>query len=261
MMNIIELPFPSSRKLKRCFRLAGLLFLLLPLRAFADAPTPDNARKQISVAVHLQASEVIRSEARSRRWPDYSAKMNLFIPEEASRLPLCGKTLSASLPEGERPDFSRLRFEVRCDEQPGWRIAVTARPEIILPVVVARREMARGHVVTPADIAIKKLDISGARGRYMLHPDKVTGLTVKRRIREQQPLTLSQLESPVLVNRGQQVLMIAEHNGVQAQTVGEALKKGRKGEIIKVKNASSQQIVSAVVADTGIVRMVFAKGR
>lgn len=247
--------------MKLCFRLAGLFFLLLPLHSFAVAPAVGNARKQISVAVHLQASEVIRKEARSRRWPDYSAKMNLFIPTDASRLPACGKTVSVTQPDSERIDFYRLRFEVRCDEQPGWNIAVIARPEITLPIVVARREMPRGHVVSPGDIAIKKMDISSTRNNYIIHPDKVTGLTVKRRIRERQPVAMNQLESPVLVNRGQQVMMVAEHNGVQAQTVGEALKKGRKGEIIKVKNASSERVVSAVVADVGVVRMVFAKGR
>lgn len=58
---------------------------------------------------------------------------------------------------------------------------------------------------------------------------------MKRRVRDRQPITLNQLESPLLVERGQRVLMVAEQNGVEARTMGEAMKKGRKGEIIKVK--------------------------
>ena len=79
-------------------------------------------------------------------------------------------------------------------------------------------------------------------------------------MRDRQPITLNQLESPLLVERGQRVLMVAEQNGVEARTMGEAMKKGRKGEIIKVKNESSGRVVSAIVADIGVVNMVYASG-
>ena len=58
----------------------------------------------------------------------------------------------------------------------------------------------------------------------------------------------------------QRVLMIAEQGGVEARTMGEAMKKGRKGEMIKVKNESSERVVSAIVADAGVVKMVYASG-
>lgn len=54
--------------------------------------------------------------------------------------------------------------------------------------------------------------------------------------------------------------MIAEQNGVEARTMGEAMKKGRKGEIVKVKNDSSGRVVSAIVSDYGVVHMVYASG-
>ena len=39
------------------------------------------------------------------------------------------------------------------------------------------------------------------------------------------------------------------------------MKKGRKGEMIKVKNESSGRVVSAIVADIGVVNMVYASGQ
>jgi flagella basal body P-ring formation protein FlgA len=43
---------------------------------------------------------------------------------------------------------------------------------------------------------------------------------------------------------------------VEARTVGEAMKKGRKGETIKVKNQSSGKVVTAVVTERGVVQTV-----
>lgn len=256
--NFIDLPRTGMKGL---FRLSGFVFLLLSLGAFAAPAQAQNARKQIYVAVQLYVSDVIRNEAKRRSWPDYQAKMNLFIPAEAAQLPACGKNLSVSFPGGDRVELSRIRVDVRCEEGQGWDMAVTVKPDIYLPIVVARQGLERGHVIAPDDIAIKKLNISNTRGNYVTQPDDVMGLTVKRRVRELQPVAMNQLDSPVLVERGQRVMMIAEQGGVQAQTVGEAMKKGRKGEMIKVKNESSERIVSAIVTDSGVVRMVYASGQ
>jgi len=256
--NFIDLPRTGMKGL---FRLSGFVFLLLSPGAFAAPAQAQNARKQIYVAVQLFVSDVIRNEAKRRHWPDYQAKMNLFIPAEAAQLAACGKNLSVSFPGGDRVELSRIRVDVRCEEGQGWDMAVTVKPDIYLPIVVARQGLERGHTIAPDDIAIKKLNISNTRGNYVTQPDDVMGLTVKRRVRELQPVAMNQLDSPVLVERGQRVMMIAEQGGVQAQTVGEAMKKGRKGEMIKVKNESSERIVSAIVTDSGVVRMVYASGQ
>jgi flagella basal body P-ring formation protein FlgA len=64
-----------------------------------------------------------------------------------------------------------------------------------------------------------------------------------------------------MVERGQQVVMIAQQDGIEARTMGEAMKKGRKGEMIKVKNTSSERVVTAIVDGMGVVRMVYAPGK
>lgn len=125
-------------------------------------------------------------------------------------------------------------------------------------VVAAKSALDRGHVLTQADLQLKTLQVSSARAGYLTNPKEAIGMTLKRRLRADQPITRSHLDSPVLVERGQRVLMVALQDGIEARTVGEAMKKGRKGEMIKVKNESSQRIVSAVVADMGVVRMINA---
>ena len=251
-------------RVKRHFRfLLGFFLLTLCSTSPASANTvnPASARKQIYAAVQLHAADLIRQEAKRRQWPDYQAKMNLFIPSEVSQYETCRQELAVSIPGGDRIDINRLRFDVRCEDASGWDIAVTVKPDIYLPVIVANSTLERGQVISADSITVKKVNISSTRGEYITQPNDVMGMTVKRRIRDRQPIMNSQLDSPMQVDRGQRVLMIAEQNGVEARTMGEAMKKGRKGEIIKVKNESSGRIVSAIVADTGVVNMVYASGQ
>ncbi|UGS41831.1 flagellar basal body P-ring formation chaperone FlgA [Pseudocitrobacter corydidari] len=246
---------------KRYFRFGFLPFLLVFAASTTASDTRPTARKQIHVAVQRHAANVIAQEAKRRQWPGYQAEMNLFIPSEVSQLASCARAPAVSFPDGERLDLNRLRVDVRCDGPQPWDIAVTVKPDIYLPVVVAQNTLERGHLLSPDDVSIKKLNISNLRGNYLTNPDDVMGLTVKRRVRERQAIALTQLESPVLVERGQRVMMIAEQGGVEARTLGEAMKKGRKGEVIKVKNESSARIVSAIVTESGVVKMIYASGR
>lgn len=122
-------------------------------------------------------------------------------------------------------------------------------------VVAAKSALERGHLLTRTDLQLKTLQASGTRAGYLTDPKDAIGMTLKRRLRAGQPIARAHLDSPVLIERGQRVLMVAMQDGIEARTVGEAMKKGRKGEMIKVKNESSQRVVSAVVADAGVVRM------
>lgn len=245
----------------RDFRVEVLCFLLIFLTvpsSFAAASTGLSARQQVAVAVQHQAEQVIAVEAKQQQWPSYQAKMNLFIPIDVSQYQACPTALIVSPPKELHFDLYRQRFYVHCEGPQEWRVIVTVKPDIYLPVVVAKNALTRGDLLSASDMMFKKLNISRIHGNYLTRPDEVIGMTVKRRIHESDPVTLNQLESPVLVKRGQIVLMVANQGGVEARTMGEAMKKGHKGEMIRVKNESSERVVSAIVAGSGVVKVVGA---
>lgn len=221
-------------------------------------PSTSSARKQIyALAVEVATADINR-EAKRKNWKDFNAKMNVFIPSEVSSYRVCSQPLQAALPTGDKRDLSRLRYDIRCEDANGWEVDVTVKPDIYLPVIVAKNTLERGAVISPSDIELKKRNISSSRAGVITNPDEVVGLTVKRRIRDLQPISPAQLDQPIMVDRGQRVVMIAEQDGIEARTMGEAMKKGRKGDMIKVKNESSQRVVSAVVDNMGVVRMLYA---
>lgn len=222
----------------------------------ANKSIAHSARKQIHAAITAYINIAIKQEAKSRNWPDYQTKMNLFMAEEVDRNAPCSHPLHVSSSAGKRFDVGNIRFKVVCEDSLGWESAVTVKTAVYLPLVFAKQSLVRGHVLTAADLTIKKYDISHNRGGYTTDLNEIIGLTVKRQLRESQPITLAQLEMPIIIERGQQVMMIANQNGIEASTLGTALKKGRKGELIKVKNSNSGREVSAIVDSPGVVRTV-----
>jgi len=224
----------------------------------AAAPEAQTARKQIYNQAIASAGADIKRVATLKKWQGYQSKINVFIPGDASRLARCPRPLTVAMPVSDRPDLSRLRYDIRCEGANGWEINVTVKPDIYLPILVARHTLERGKLLAASDVEIKKKNITGLRDGIIVNPDDAVGLTVKKRIRDMQPLSPSLLEQPVMVERGQRVVMLAVQEGIQAKMIGEAMKKGRKGDVIKVKNLSSQRTVSAVVEGPGVVHMMLA---
>ncbi|SFC01745.1 flagellar basal body P-ring formation chaperone FlgA [Pragia fontium] len=238
-----------------------VLYIVAMASSASAAPSSNSARKQVYALAVEQAGSDIAQIAKRKGWKGYNSKVNVFIPNDVSRNKACRTPLKASSPAGNKMELSRLRYDIRCEDGSGWEVAVTVKPDIYLPVLVAKNTIERGEKITAGDIEMKKRNISSSRNGFISNPDEAVGLTVKRRIRPLQPIIPSQLEQPILVNRGQRVIMIASQDGIEARTMGEAMKNGRKGDMIKVKNLSSKKVVTAVVDGMGVVRMLYAPGQ
>ncbi|EIC82580.1 flagellar basal body P-ring biosynthesis protein FlgA [Serratia sp. M24T3] len=254
-----ELNFYMFHKRKgvflRNFRLRALMLLGLMLSSTAFSATI-SARKQVYAEAIQAATAKVNAQAKLQKWQDFSAKFSVFIPGEIAQYSSCHSALVAAIPANDRSSFQRLRYDIRCEDAQGWEVAVTIKPDVYLPVWVAKKNLARGRCVLASDIELKKRNITNMNGGYLTQPEDVLGLTLKRRAQAMQPLSASLLEQPLLVERGQVVTMIAEEQGISAHTLGEAAKKGHKGDIIKVKNLASHKMVMARVTEAGVVRIL-----
>ncbi|MEA3785034.1 MULTISPECIES: hypothetical protein [Enterobacter] len=153
-----------TQSMKRHFRLFAALPLLITNLSTASAndTAPLSARKQIYAAAQSHTASLIRQEARRKHWPDYQAKMNIFIPAEASQYRSCSQKLAVSHYGGENPDFYRLRLNVSCNDRQGWETAVTVKPDIYLPVIIAKTALERDQVLSEEDVTTKKKSTSTA---------------------------------------------------------------------------------------------------
>ncbi|MEL0568600.1 flagellar basal body P-ring formation chaperone FlgA [Citrobacter werkmanii] len=230
----------------------------LPVYA-AVHPIQHSAREQINARVLDAASHEIDALARKQQWRDYRYTFNIYIPSAVSTSALCASAPQVTSSTSPEMVLSRMNFVVSCPGSNGWQFNVAVRPDVSIPVVMPKSLIARDTVITADDLQLKKFNISNQREGLMTNIDEAIGLTSKRALQPGKPITRSELVLPVLVKRDQPVMIVSHMAGITASMPGVALKNGRKGDVIKIRNSSSQRIISGMVDDTGVVTTLTAE--
>lgn len=233
-----------------------LLALALPGYA-AVHPVQHSAREQVNAQVLNAASQQIESLAQQRQWHDYRYTFNVYIPSQIATAAPCATAPSVTLTSPAEIALNRMNFTVSCPQS--WQMNVAVRPDVQVPVVMAKSVIARDTPLTANDVELKPYNVSAQRRDVLMALDDAIGLSCKHALQPGKPITKEELASPVLVERDQPVMIVYQNAGITASMPGVALKNGRKGEMVKVRNASSQRIISAMVAESGVVTTVSAE--
>jgi len=213
----------------------------------------------LSAAQPLHAPDDIRSEVRgflAREVGPESPQLRIEVNELDPRLRLarCEEPLSLSLPPGG-PRSGSITVGVRCTGERPWSLFVPARVRRFGPVVVLARPATPGTVLTAADLRVEERDLTAGPAGYFPDPATVIGRTLKRAVAPGQPLTASVVVSSVRVRRGERVTLVARVGGVDVRMQGEALRDAAVGEVVSVRNLSSQRVVEGRVAPDGSVEV------
>jgi flagellar basal body P-ring formation protein FlgA len=132
----------------------------------------------------------------------------------------------------------------------GFASVVQAAPLM----TVSANQIERGTTISPSDLT--SIDSGNQPRRIgLLDANAIVGLEARRTIAAGQPIYGQDVQQPVLVKRNQLVTLVLSRSGLAIATSGKALNDGSKGEIVRVQNASSKQIIEGEVASTGVVRV------
>lgn len=219
-------------------------------------PVQHSAREQINAQVLKAATKQIIALAQKQQWQDYRYTFNVYIPTQVTTVAPCSQALKITPTSPLETALSRMNFDVSCPGNTGWRINTAVRPDVYVPVVMPTSLIERNTVLTADNLQLKKYNVSGQRNGLVMRMEEVIGLTSKRALQPGKPLTRSELVLPILVKRDQPVTIVSHTEGITASMPGIALKNGRKGDVIKIRNASSQRVISGVVDDAGIVTTI-----
>jgi flagellar basal body P-ring formation protein FlgA len=146
---------------------------------------------------------------------------------------------------------ARLNLQVSCNQTATWSVYVPIDLRIYRPVVVAVKPLTHGTTIAADDVRLTEANISQISGQYIGSLEEVVGKDVKRGIASGTPVLEQQLVPPLLVRRGESVVISAASNIVTVKISGIALADGRLGEQIRIKNLSSTRIVQAKIVGPG----------
>lgn len=234
--------------------MAALLLLAAhpPASAAQQVPAHTSADQVVATAdafLERQVQQYLETGKISGR---HQIRMGRLDPR--LRLAGCEKPLEASLENTDTP-LGRITLRVRCEGVARWSVFVPAQVSLFRDVVVSTRPLKRNTSIQAADITLAERDISQLRQGYLLDPAEAIGNTTVRGLAADQPLSPSQIRTPPVIRRGDQVVISARSGTVSVRMPGEALSDGSTGQQIRVRNLRSQRIVHARVTGPGQVEV------
>jgi len=117
--------------------------------------------------------------------------------------------------------------------------------------VVASIDLAAGRRIQPENLRLDDVRESPLGSRSATTIDQVVGLKARSLIRRDTPISLSQLEVPWTVLKGEKVLVRVLAGSTHITLEAVALSSGRSGDEVTLRNPESGQIFRAVVKAKG----------
>lgn len=163
----------------------------------------------------------------------------------------CNTMAVSRIPAHATP-IKKVRYEIRCEGTEKYR--GYANIKVWTPVLVATRQLDVGDQIGTDEVTMMSTELSQLRTGFVTHPNQILGFEVKRKIRQHQAVTFPFLIAPTLVTRGEIATLQAGGNGFIASVKVEVLKNGRQGELIEVRNLSSNKILQARVIGKNLLK-------
>ena len=114
--------------------------------------------------------------------------------------------------------------------------------------VIVVRPVSRGDLLTREDLGLQTLSRSGSGGFTDI--DELIGRRAKKSLRTGLVVHDRHLQPDWIVHAKQSVSVVNNTGGIQVTTAGIALENGRLGDLVKVRNLSSNSILHGFVAGT-----------
>lgn len=124
------------------------------------------------------------------------------------------------------------------------RLVIPLRTTLTMPV--PRRTLTRGHVLRESDFTLQVVHVPSPK-LVVAELNALVGREVRRPLVAGQPVPRRSIEEERLVKRGEVVKVVVSAGGFRIEMEGRALEPGSEGELVRVVNAQSNQIVAARV--------------
>jgi flagella basal body P-ring formation protein FlgA len=135
-------------------------------------------------------------------------------------------------------------------------ISVPVRVSQQAEVLVAARPIGRAVPIGPEDVRVERRELSTGQ-EALRDPGAVLGRQAVRNIVAGEPILAALVSQPPLVRRGDMVVLTAEARGIRAMTQGEAKEDGKAGQVVRVRNLTSNREIYGTVDGERSVRVAF----
>lgn len=147
-----------------------------------------------------------------------------------------------------------ISVNAQCSGSQAWSVHVPAQVAIYREIPTALRDIARGEQINQAHIGTSLVNVSTIRQAFLPDEEAIVGKEAKRNISMGEPFKAALLDAPTAVRRGEMVTLESAAGSFRVSSSGTAMADGRIGQTIRVRNNSSERIISGVVMSQGLVQ-------
>ena len=225
--------------------LAGLTAAFLSER---DAPAAEETQTPQSIRAAIEAALTPRLAALK----DTAVEVTVGAIDSRLRLPPCPE-LEIILPP---TNAAAMTARVECNS-PNWTIYVPVRLHAWIDAVVAATNLMPNTKLTADLLTSARVDMFASNGGLVTEAARAEGKILRVGLLAGAPVLSPFLEMPIVVHRGQRVLLTLTDATMIIRATALALEDGRMGESIRVENPDTNKTLQATVAGDGTVEIKF----
>ncbi|WP_447968317.1 flagellar basal body P-ring formation chaperone FlgA [Nitrospira sp. M1] len=230
----------------------------LPIgEAWAKAPMQKPTETQ-RVAIR-QFHETIMKDLHARiTSPDMKIDVQVLFPKTSLEVPAGRLTLEVQTNRLSHLTGRRaFRVQIMVDSKPIKTVNIVASVSVRTDVLTPVRWIKMHEVLTAKDVMKTTVNLRTFHQDIVMDPTDIIGKRATRALPPHQPFRASFVAEPLLVHKGDRVMIEVRRGGLFVQTLGVAKASGQSGELISVTNQTSGRDVLATVLSAGVVEVRF----
>lgn len=198
-----------------------------------------------------------------------AALMNYDLPQN-SKIQLSNRNLRIHVPTEIMPEikiedvtFNRrsMRFAAivavgEKDMNATQRVRVTGQVLKMIDVPTLARRVGKGDVISENDIHWVQMRADRTQRDVITDVHELIGMSPKRHLRPEHPIRSSDIQRPILVEKGSLVTIILKKPGMMLTSRGKAMQNGADGETIRITNTNTSRTIEAVVVGSSMVTVL-----
>jgi flagella basal body P-ring formation protein FlgA len=230
------------------------VILTLCLFIYATATLADSSAIKAGTASTIKSAKTLSPEEIGEKAvayvsglfpePEVGELSYKFVPlDKRIKIKPCDDDLHLAIP-GSSSLSKRTAVQISCHSPKSWNLYVQVKITKMIPVVVAKHNLAPGSVITNDSVAVIMKDSTQIRGRALRQPRQLFGAKASRYITAGQAVTLRQV---CLVCKGDMVTVVAKLKGLKVKTTGISQQNGSLGDNIAILNSRTNKRIDARV--------------
>jgi flagella basal body P-ring formation protein FlgA len=134
-------------------------------------------------------------------------------------------------------------------------VEVTGRADRIVSIPVLSRPIATGEIIGQADLGTQDVPAARVASNVVRDAAGLIGQAARRPLAPDHPLRLSDIQKPVVVQKGSLVSMVVQAPGMVLTAIGRALQDGGQGDAIQLTNPQTKRTLQGIVTGPGAVKI------